>query len=101
MLYTNVSYATTHSAKTCRKPNNFKVSDCSQKHHSLLQSWVRLSFNHSDLPPSINCASTKNNVHVVKNCFGVIPVVVRGENGKCSMYALLDDGADKTLCDEH
>lgn len=77
------------------------MSDCSQKHHSLLHSLVRLSSNHSDPPPSINCASMKNDVHVVKNCLVIIPVVSRGESRKCSMYALLDDSADKTLSDEH
>ena len=33
--------------------------------------------------------------------FGIIPVVVKDENGNtCFTYALLDDGADKSLCDE-
>ena len=36
-----------------------------------------------------------------KNCLGIIPVVVKGMNGNSfQTYALLDDGADKTLCDE-
>ncbi|KAH3813182.1 hypothetical protein DPMN_141634 [Dreissena polymorpha] len=38
---------------------------------------------------------------MVKNCLGIVPVFVKGENGKsCQTYALLDDGSDKTLCDE-
>ena len=36
-----------------------------------------------------------------KNCLGIIPVVVQGGDGNsCQTYALLDDGADKSLCDE-
>jgi hypothetical protein len=32
---------------------------------------------------------------------GIIPVTVKGRDGYfCQTYALLDDGADKTLCDE-
>ncbi|CAG2219961.1 unnamed protein product [Mytilus edulis] len=35
------------------------------------------------------------------NCLGIIPVLVKGRYGNsCTTYALLDDGADKTLCDE-
>ncbi|KAH3772427.1 hypothetical protein DPMN_173765 [Dreissena polymorpha] len=34
-------------------------------------------------------------------CLGIIPVTVIGSEGhSCQTYALLDDGADKTLCDE-
>ncbi|VDI10320.1 Hypothetical predicted protein [Mytilus galloprovincialis] len=38
---------------------------------------------------------------MIKNCLGIIPVLVKGRIGNsCKTFALLDDGADKTLCDE-
>ena len=51
------------------------------------------------MQPSVSCAAT--NTSFSKGCLGIIPVVVKGGNGNtCRMYALLDDGADKSLCDE-
>ena len=51
------------------------------------------------MQPSVSCAATYSSTP--KNCLGVIPVMVEGMNGKpCETFALLDDGADKTLCDE-
>ena len=36
-----------------------------------------------------------------QGCFGIVPVVVKGENGNtCRTNALLNDEADKRLCDE-
>jgi len=36
-----------------------------------------------------------------KACLGIIPVRVTGSNSRtCDTYALIDDGADKSLCDE-
>lgn len=47
---------------------------------------------------SVHCASTENEI---KNCVGIIPITVVGKEGRSlQTYALLDDGADKTLCDE-
>ena len=47
----------------------------------------------------MSCAATYSSTH--KICLGIIPVVVNGMNcNSCKTYALLDDGADKTLCDE-
>ena len=41
------------------------------------------------------------NRKVIKNHLGIIPVIARGANGNtCETYALVDDGTDKTLCDE-
>ena len=51
------------------------------------------------MQPSVSCAAT--NSSTPKNCLGIIPVVVKGMNGNSfQTYALLDDGADKTLCVE-
>lgn len=51
------------------------------------------------IQPSVNCAAA--NGSVVKTCLGIIPVTELFRNGNCwQTYALLDDGADKTLCDE-
>ena len=75
------------------------MEECKVKHHVLLHSWVNLKTDHAVTQSSVNCASTKGSV--VKNCLGIIPVTVVGGNGNsCQTYALLDDGADKTLCDE-
>ncbi|KAH3853228.1 hypothetical protein DPMN_095751 [Dreissena polymorpha] len=73
------------------------VSDCTSKHHSLLHSWVKRENVVSQ--PSVNCAAVKRSF--VKTCLGIITVTIKGKNGHfCQTYALLDDGADKTLCDE-
>ena len=88
-----------HFSRECRKPKQCNVADCSGKHHPLLHSWVQSRLDHTATQPSVNCASTKG--AKMKNCLGIIPVIVKGENGSsCHTYALLDDGADKTLCDE-
>ena len=86
-----------HFANTCRKPKGCAVPDCKYKHHFLLHGWVNKT-DHTVMQPSVNCTATKGSV---KNCLGIIPVIVEGGNGNsCQTYALLDDGADKTLCDE-
>ena len=49
--------------------------------------------------PKVSCVAT--NTCFSKSCLGIVPVVVKGENGNnSSKYALLDDGADKSSCDE-
>ena len=86
-----------HFSKDCRKPKVCTVSDCKHKHHILLHNWVRYT-DHAATNISVNCPSTGT---VIKNCLGIIPVSARGANGNtCETYALVDDGADKTLCDE-
>lgn len=86
-----------HFSHECRKPSQCTVSECTKKHNLLLHSWVKP--DHTATGPSVHCAETKG--ASVKNCLGIIPVNVMGGNGNsCRTYALLDDGADKTLCDE-
>ncbi|CAG2231065.1 unnamed protein product [Mytilus edulis] len=88
-----------HFASNCRKPKACTVSDCNVKHNILLHSWSKPGFDHAATQPSVNCAATKGSM--IKNCLGIIPVLVKGRNGNsCKTFALLDDGADKTLCDE-
>ena len=85
-------------SKDCRKPQVCTVSDCTVKYHSLLQRWVTEK-DHIATQPSVSCAAT--NTFFSKSSLGIIPVVVKGSDGNtCRTYALLDDGADKTLCDE-
>ncbi|CAG2222474.1 unnamed protein product [Mytilus edulis] len=61
-------------------------------------SWVKPESDNT-ASPSVNCAATDSSF--IRNCLGIIPVLVRGGDGNsCQTYALLDDGADKTLCDE-
>ena len=87
-----------HMSKDCRKPQVCTVSDCTVKHHSLLHRWVTEK-DCIATQPSVSCAAT--NTAFSKGCLGIIPVVVKGSDGNtCRTYALLDDGADKTLCDE-
>lgn len=87
-----------HVSKTCRKPQACTVPDCKLKHHILLHSWVNES-DHTAIQRSVSCAAT--NASISKNCLGIIPVVVKGGSGNsCQTYALMDDGADKSLCDE-
>lgn len=75
------------------------MSDCNLKHHQLLHSCVQTQSDHTATHSSVNCAATKG--PTVKNCLGIIPVIVKGGNGNsCHTYALLDGGADKTLFDE-
>ena len=74
------------------------MPDCKLKHQILLHSWVKES-DHTATQRSVSCAAT--NTSFSKTCLGIIPVVVQGEDGNsCQTYALLDDGADKSLCDE-
>ena len=86
-----------HVSKHCRKPQACTVPDCKQMHQMLLHRWMNKS-DHADTQPSVSCAVTNSSP---KNCLRIIPVVVKGGNDNpCVTYALLDDGADKTLCDE-
>ncbi|CAC5385448.1 unnamed protein product [Mytilus coruscus] len=63
--------------------------------HSITES----ESDHTATHPSVNCADTDSSF--VRNCLRIIPIIVRGGDGNsCQTYALLDDGADKTLCDE-
>ncbi|CAG2242208.1 unnamed protein product [Mytilus edulis] len=88
-----------HFANNCRKSKACTVSDCNVKHNILLHSWSQPGFDHAATQPSVNCAATKGSM--IKNCLGIVPVLVKGQNGNsCKTFALLDDGADKTLCDE-
>ncbi|XP_053392148.1 uncharacterized protein LOC128554860 [Mercenaria mercenaria] len=87
-----------HSSSNCRKPKSCTVPGCELKHNMLLHSWSRPN-HESSASQAVTCASVKNSN--VKNCLGIIPVIVNAKNGNsCQTYALLDDGADKTLCDE-
>lgn len=88
-----------HMADTCRKPNGCEVPECNARHSTLLHSWVNSGSDRTVTQPSVNCAATSGSC--VKACLGIVPVTVKGKNGgTCQTYALLDDGADKTLCDE-
>ena len=88
-----------HVSRKCRLEKMCNVPDCASKHHTLLHSWVQISSDNAIPQPSVNCAAV--NSSFVKTCLGIIPVTVMGGNGhSCQTYALLDDGADKTLCDE-
>ena len=87
-----------HFSRACRKPKISTVPDCMVKHHSLLHRWVNET-DHTATQPKVSYAAT--NICFSKSCLGIIPVVVKGENGNtCRTYALLDDGADKSPCDE-
>ena len=87
-----------HFASSCRQSKVCSVSDCNAKHHVLLHCWVKSCNDNTATQSSVNCAATEDRV---KNCLGIIPVIVKGGNGNSyQTYALLDDGADKTLCDE-
>ena len=87
-----------HMSRKCRQEKMCTVSECINKHHSLLHRWVKPNFDNAVTQPSVNCAAV--NGSFVKTCLGIIPVTVKGGNGHfCQTYALLDDGADKTLCD--
>ena len=87
-----------HVSRYCRKQQACTVPDCKQKHHGLLHKWKKESDGTATLP-SVSCAATYSSTP--KICLGIIPVVVNGMNGNsCKTYALLDDGADKTLWDE-
>ncbi|MCG8069349.1 MAG: DUF1759 domain-containing protein, partial [Candidatus Thiodiazotropha taylori] len=87
-----------HMSRVCRKPKACTVPDCNKKHHLLLHRWVNET-DHTATHPSASCAAT--NASFSKGCLGIVPVVVVGGNGNtCRTYALLDDGSDKTLCDE-
>ncbi|XP_060602645.1 uncharacterized protein LOC132755746 [Ruditapes philippinarum] len=88
-----------HMSNECRKEKSCTIPDCSSKHHTLLHSWFPVGSDKSVTQPSINCTATNGSFS--KTCLGIIPVTVKGRDGYfCQTYALLDDGADKTLCDE-
>lgn len=104
-----------HFTKECRKSKGCTVDECNLKHHFLLHDWVKFNNNHTVMQtestrvPNSNTTVGTTNVDVLcsasckttKNCLGIIPVEVRCENGNSlTTYALVDDGADKTLCDE-
>ena len=87
-----------HLSRACRKPKFCTVPDCTVKHHSLLHRWLNET-DHTATQPKVSCAAT--NTCFSKSCLGIIPIVVRGERGNtCNTYALLDDGAGKSLCDD-
>ena len=83
-----------HIAKSCRLDSGCTVPDCTYKHHTLMHRWSQ-----GVVQSSLNCAATKG---VSAKCaMGIVPVVVEGKNGlSCQTYAFLDNGADKSLCDE-
>ena len=84
-----------HMSKDCRKPQVCTVPDCTVKHHSLLHRWVTEK-DHIATQPSVSCAATNNAFS--KSCLGIIPVVVKGNNGNtCRTYALLDVGTEDAL----
>ena len=81
---------------TCRKPQACTVLDGKIKHPLLLHRWVNKTQLHN-----LQSVVQQRNTSFLKACLGIIPVVVKGENGNtCRTYALLDDEADKSLCDE-
>ena len=84
-----------HVSKYCRKQQACTVPDCEQKHHGLLHKWTN-EYDHAAMQPSVSCAATYSSTP--KNCLGIIPVMVKGMNGKpCETYALLD--GDERLLD--
>ncbi|XP_053389199.1 uncharacterized protein LOC128552201 [Mercenaria mercenaria] len=88
-----------HFSNVCRKPTGCNVTECKSRQHFLLHSWVVSKSDHTDQQFIVNCATEIGSY--VKNCLGIIPVLVRGKSGTyCKTYALLDEGADQTLCDE-
>ena len=87
-----------HISRLCRTPKVCPVSECKGKHHTLLHKWVEV-YDQSAADSSVNC-TTKTDVKV-KTCIGIVPVKIAGNNGKTyTTHALLDDGADKSMCDE-
>ncbi|CAG2225244.1 Tenascin-R,Ryncolin-2,Angiopoietin-related protein 1,Angiopoietin-related protein 6,Ficolin-3,Techylectin-5B,Ryncolin-1,Fibrinogen C domain-containing protein 1,Ficolin-2,Fibrinogen-like protein 1,Fibrinogen alpha chain,Tenascin,Ficolin-1,Fibrinogen-like protein A,Microfibril-associated glycoprotein 4,Ryncolin-3,Angiopoietin-related protein 2,Angiopoietin-4 [Mytilus edulis] len=59
--------------------------------------WVKPESDNT-ASPSVNCAAADTSF--IRNCLGIILVLVRGGDGNsCQTYGLLDDGADKTSCD--
>ena len=88
-----------HISRLCRTPKVCPVSECKGKHHTLLHKWVEFTNDQSAADSSVNC-TTKTDVKV-RTCLGIVPVVIAGDNGKTyKTHALLDDGADKSMCDE-
>ncbi|KAH3814347.1 hypothetical protein DPMN_142843 [Dreissena polymorpha] len=74
------------------------VPKCQGKHHSLLHFCVKPESDRNVFQPSVYCASKQDSL--LKAYLGIIPVKVTGINGNtCETYALIDDGADKSLCD--
>ena len=88
-----------HISRLCRRPKVCQVSECKGKHHTLLHKWVEFTNDQNAADSSVNCA-TKTDVKV-QTCIGIVPVIIAGNNGKTyTTHALLDDGADKSMCDE-
>ena len=75
------------------------VSNCNKRHHMLLHKLVDSERDHTAVKSLVHCSAVRSSV--LKNCLGIIPVSVTGGNGNSfRTYALLDNGADKTLCNE-
>ena len=88
-----------HTVDSCWKQNLCNIPHCVGKHHTLLHSLVKPDSEHTVTQPSVNCAATSGLYS--KSYLGIIPVTVTSKNGNlCHTYALLDNGADKTLCDK-
>ena len=88
-----------HISRLCRTPKVCPVSECKGKHHTLLHKWVESTNDQSAADSSVNY-TTKTDVKV-QTCIGLVPVIIAGNNGKTyTTHALLDDGADKSMCDE-
>ena len=88
-----------HISRLCRIPKVCQASECKGKHHTLLHKWVEFTNDQSAADSSVNC-TTKTDVKV-QTCIGIVPVIIAGNNGKTyTTHALLDDGADKSMCDE-
>ena len=87
-----------HISRLCRTPKVCPVSECKGKHHTLLHKWVEV-YDQSAADSSVNC-TTKTDVKV-RTCLGIVPVEIAKDNGKTfKTHALLNDGADKSMCDE-
>ena len=88
-----------HISRLCRTLKVCPVSECKGKHHTLLHKWVEFTNDQSAADSSVNC-TTKTDVKV-RTCIGIVPVIIAGNSGKTyTTHALLDDGADKSMCDE-
>ena len=55
-----------HMSRKCRKEKMCNVNECTGKHHTLLHSWSRISFDNEAVQPSVNCATS--NGSRVKTC---------------------------------
>lgn len=64
------------------------------------KTYVNYESDHSAVQSSVNYAA-ETKCSVSKNCLGIVSVTVAEGNGTSyHAYALLDDEADETLCDE-